>query len=265
MAPREFTASLWEEVNTLKKLSRCLVELGRGRRQRNFMTDSNTGQRASRMQKSPCSNGSWGGNAAHATVASIDKAQLPPLPTCFCVDVEEKYEEGRMNPEPTELESPSAVTSLETPGHQCPPNGETGRTSADIYLLLGMGSNQGETLLHPQGRHFFIHRGDTSSSTERVGTRADSKITIAPTAPDTTFLQARRKPNDKKPLSEENKQFDLRERRRATTIAFSFPGGNAGHGMLVVCASCFCVFCPNVPVCPVFPAVKCGRRRGSRH
>ena len=63
-----------------------------------------------------------------------------------------------MNPEPTELESPSAGTDVETPRQQCPPNGETwetGRTIADGYFLVGMDSNQG---------------GDISSPTERVGT-----------------------------------------------------------------------------------------------
>ena len=52
--------------------------------------------------------------------------------------IEEK-DEGRMNPEPTELESPSAGTGLETPGQQCPPNRETGRTIADGCLLVGVG------------------------------------------------------------------------------------------------------------------------------
>ena len=66
-----------------------------------------------------------------------------------------------MDPELKELESPSAGTGLETPGQQCPPNEgtwEKGRTIADGYLLVGMGSNQG---------------GDISSpTTERVDTRA---------------------------------------------------------------------------------------------
>ena len=66
--------------------------------------------------------------------------------------------QGKMDPEPTELESPSAGTGFETPEQQCSPNGETwetGRTIADGYLLVGMGSNQG---------------GDTSSPAEHVGT-----------------------------------------------------------------------------------------------
>ena len=66
--------------------------------------------------------------------------EIPP-DACVCVDMEEKDEEGRVNPKPTELKSPSAGTGLETPGQQCPPNGETGRTTADGYLLVEMGSN----------------------------------------------------------------------------------------------------------------------------
>ena len=61
-----------------------------------------------------------------------------------------------MNPELTELKPPPAGTGLETPGQQYPPNEgiwETGRTIADGYLLVGMGSNQ---------------RGDISSPKERV-------------------------------------------------------------------------------------------------
>ena len=70
-----------------------------------------------------------------------------------------------MNPESTELESPSADSGLETPGQQCPPNGETwetGRIIADGYLLVGMGSNQWR---------------DNCSPTEHVGTQAGTATT----------------------------------------------------------------------------------------
>ena len=98
-----------------------------------------------------------------------------------------------MDPEQDQLKPPSASTGFETPGQQCHPNWETGLTTAAGYLTAGVGSNQAE---------------DTSSHTERIDTRANSKITTAPTAPNATFLQAKRKPNDKKTLSEENKQFE---------------------------------------------------------
>ena len=63
--------------------------------------------------------------------------------------MEEKDEEGRMNPEPTEFELPSAGMDLETPGQQYPPNGETGRTTADGWLLVGEGSNSGGNVFFP--------------------------------------------------------------------------------------------------------------------
>ena len=63
-----------------------------------------------------------------------------------------------MDPERGELEPPSAGTGLETPGQQCPPNEgtwEKGRTIADGYLLVGMGSTT---------------TADISSLTEHAGT-----------------------------------------------------------------------------------------------
>ena len=218
LAPEELTDSLWGEVNTLKKAISMSDRARPWQKANTFLDGLEQGKRASRMHNLPCSNGSWRGEAAmrhmrllrrliqHSTVAP---ARMLPKHRSIHVSVWiwGKYEVGRMNPEPTELESPSAVTGLETSGQQCLPNGETGRTTADGYLLVGMGSNQG---------------GDTSSPTERVDTRADSKITTAPTASNTTLLQARRKPNDKKTLSKENKQFDPGGKRGEP------PPGNAG-------------------------------------
>ena len=86
----------------------------------------------------------------------IPRLLTPKIPPDVCVSLKGEDEEGRMNPEPTELESPSAGTGLQTSGQQCPPSGdtwETGRTIADGYLLVGMGSNQ---------------RGDTSSPTNAL-------------------------------------------------------------------------------------------------
>ena len=87
-----------------------------------------------------------------------------------------------MDPERDELESSSPSTGRETPGQQCPPNEgtwEKGRTTADGYLLIGMGSN---------------HGGDISSPTGHVGTQAGTAATPV-------------KPRDKI-TSEVNKQFD---------------------------------------------------------
>ena len=121
---------------------------------------------------------------AQVTVTPVDTVQHcspcplnPEMPPNVCMRLESN--EGKMDPELKELESPSAGTGLETPGQQCPPNERTwkkGRTIADGYSLVDMGSNQG---------------GDISSpTTERVDTRA------VRTTADITFLQQGHKPRD---------------------------------------------------------------------
>ena len=146
-----------------------------------------------------------------------------------------------MNAEPTELESPSAGTGIETPGQQCPPNEgswEAERTNADGYLLVGMGSNQGE---------------DTSPRTERVGTRAPTTTTTTSAASNIIFLQQDRKPRDKTP-SENNKQSDRGGKGEkpspwngAKMISFYvfFPRGSFGSWearCLCFVFFCLCVF-----------------------
>ena len=88
--------------------------------------------------------------AAQVTVTPVSTVQHcitrslnPEIPSDVYASMEEKGE-GRMNPEQTKLEIPSAGTGIETPGQQCPPNEgtwETGRTIADGHLLVGTGSN----------------------------------------------------------------------------------------------------------------------------
>ena len=184
--------------------------------------------------------------AAHVTVTPVSTVQhgiphslTPEIPPDVCVSLEEKDEEGRVNPEPTELELPSAGTGLETPGQQCPPNGETGRTTADGYLLVGMGSNQG---------------GDTSSPAERVGTLAGTATTPANSS-NTIFLKASRKPEDNEKRSEENKQFDPGVKgekppswNAAVMVLFSLLEGTLGHGRPAVCASCSLSVCACLSV-----------------
>ena len=185
--------------------------------------------------------------AAQVTVTPVSAVQhciprsLTPeisIDTRICTEI---YE-GKMDPEPTELESPSAGTGLETSGQQCPPNGETGRTTADGYLLVGIGSNQG---------------GDTSSPTEHVGTRVGRTTTTTSAASNITFLQQGHKPRGKIP-SEENKQFDPGGKgekpplwNAAVMVLVFFPGGNFGPWE----ARCLCfVFfvCVYLSVCSLF-------------
>ena len=96
------------------------------------------------------------------TVTPVDIVQYcnPRPQTSEMSDVHvciKKNNEGRMDPERDELEPPSAGTGFKTPGQQCHPIWETGRTITDGDLLVGMGSFQG---------------GGISSPTERVDTRA---------------------------------------------------------------------------------------------
>ena len=138
--------------------------------------------------------------AAQVPVTPVETVQYcspcplnPEIPSDVHVEMEEK-DEGWMNPERDELESPSAGTDFKTPGQQCHPIWETGQTTADGFLTAGVGSNL--------GKH-------TSPTTERVETRA------VRTTVNITFLQQGHKPKDKEKGSEENKQFN--------------PGGEGGE------------------------------------
>ena len=81
----------------------------------------------------------------------IPQSLNPEMPPYICINLESN--ESKIDPKLKELESPSAGTGLETPGQQCTPNAgtwEKGRTIADGDFLVGMGSNQGESSLHPR-------------------------------------------------------------------------------------------------------------------
>ena len=93
---------------------------------------------------------------AQVTVTQVDTVQYcSPSPQTrepspdVCMSLESN--EGKMDSELKELEPPSAGTGPETPGQQCPPNEGTfkkGRTIADGYSLVAMGSNQGGNIFH---------------------------------------------------------------------------------------------------------------------
>ena len=177
---------------------------------------------------------------AQVTVTPVDTVQhsrpcsLDPEPSPdVCANLENN--EGRIDPELEELESPSAGTGLKTPVQQCPPNEgtwEQGRTTANGFLTAGVDSNQ--------GGNFF------STTTESVDTRASEKSTSI--TADSTILQ-----QGHKPRSEENKQFDSGGKGKKS------PPWNAAVTLLYFsaeswetpcCASCFvaalCVLClPN--------------------
>ena len=160
--PEQITASSWSDLNELKdaistsgrdgsrqKVGRFINEIGQGTVS---FTDKQFAMRKRFVERR-------GRDAAHVTVAPVDTAQYcsPRSPSpeisfgaCACT---EKNEEGRIDPEPDQLESPSVGTGFETPGQQYHPNWELGRTTAAGCLTAGVGSKLG---------------GDTSSPRERV-------------------------------------------------------------------------------------------------
>ena len=100
---------------------------------------------------------------AHVIVAPIGTAELSnPQSRCSEISFDvhvcmEVNTEGRMHPEPGELEpsltgtgqleSPSAGTGFEAPGQQCLSNWEMEQTSTvDGCLLVGVSSNLGKTI-----------------------------------------------------------------------------------------------------------------------
>ena len=122
-------------------------------------------------------------------------------------------------------------------------DGEKGRTIADGYLLVGMGSNQGgdissrtERVDTRAGTKSTTTSADISSPTEHVGTRAGTAATLA-------------KLRDKA-TRKESKQFDPGGKgekpplwNAAVMVAFSFSGGSAGPGVPVVCVLCYFPVC----------------------
>ena len=119
-----------------------------------------------------------------------------------------------MDTEPDQIESPSAGTGFETSGQQCPPNGETRRTTTDGCLPARVSSDFGGNTL------FLV------------------EITTPPAASNTIFRQAIRKPKS----NEENEQFDPGGKEEeppplesGCTSNLFFPGENLGLGARCLC------------------------------
>ena len=230
LTPEQFTASLWSELNALRDAISTPVRDGSWQRAKRFDDELKQGkvslgdeefamierfvERQSR-------------DAAQVTVTLVSAVQycisrLPTLEISSDVPVcTEENKEGMVDPERDQLEPLSASTSLETPGQQCPPNGETGRTIADGCLLVDVGSNFG---------------GNTISLTES---------TTPPAASNTIFLQASHKPEDKAKGSEENKQFDPGGKgedsppwKAAVLVGLFFLGGERWPWVPALCAPC---------------------------
>ena len=229
--PEEYAADLWCKVNELKdailmprqKVSNLINAIEQGK-----VSDEEFAMLKRLVEKR-------GHEEAQVTDTPVDTVQHcspcllnPEMPPDVCFKLENN--EGRMDPERGELESPSAGTGLETPGQQCPPNDgtwETRRTTADDFLTAGVGPNQ---------------EGDISSPTmERVDMRA------VKTTANITILPQGNKPKDEEKGSKENKQFDPGGKGEkaplwnaaVTSIFLFFLWRALGYGRLVACVSCF--------------------------
>ena len=202
--PEDYAADLWSQVNALKNVISMSTKTRPWQKTIDFV-DGLKGKLPDEelaVIKRYVEKRSREAAQAQVTVTPVDTVQYcspspqtpEPSPDVF---VKLETNEGRMGPGQGELEPPSAGTGLATPGQQCPPNEgtwEKGRTIADGYSLVGMGSNQGEDISSP--------------TTERVDTRA------VRTTANITFLQQGHKPKDKDKGSEENKQLDPVEKER---------------------------------------------------
>ena len=202
--PEQIIASMWSDLNTLKDVISMSGKDGLSQKVKSFInqtgqcTVSFTDEEFARLKRFVERRGR---DAAHVTVASIYTAQQPYSPRPHSSELSfdarvcmEKKDKGGMDPERDQLESPSAGMGFETPGQQCPPNGGTGRITAESCLLVGVGSNLGGNIFSPAERV--------------IGTRAGSVTTTPVASSKTPSLQTRRKPKDKKTGSEENKQSD---------------------------------------------------------
>ena len=148
-----------------------------------------------------------GHETAQVTATPVDTVQYcslslqtPEPSSNVCVKLENN--EGKMDPERGEFESPSAGTGLKTPRQQCPPIWETGRTTADGILTAGVGSNQRGSIFSPT--ECVDMRASTKSNAETfadISSPTEHVVTLAGTA----ATPAKRR---HKAIREENKQFD---------------------------------------------------------
>ena len=159
LTPEQFTQSLWSEVNALKdviSMPRQNVRNLTSAIEPGKVSDDKFAMLRRLVEKRDRDTTHMTAAPAYTAQYRSPRSLTPEIPPDVCVismkkknkGIEEK-DKGRMNPEPTELEVPSAGTCLETPEQQCPPNGETGRSTTDGCLLVGVGSNSGRNTFSP--------------------------------------------------------------------------------------------------------------------
>ena len=147
----ETTASMWVDVNALKKEISISEKDGSKQRVESFFnkleqgTASFTNQKLARLERIIMEK--RGRAAAHVVVAPIDTAQ-PSNPQLRCSEISfdvhvymEENIDGKMEPELGQLELSPADTGFEAPGQQCLSNWEMERTTVDGYLLVSVSWN----------------------------------------------------------------------------------------------------------------------------
>ena len=257
--PEEFDANLWSEVNELKNIISMPAKTRPWQKTMEFvdglkwkLPDEELAVIKRYVEKR-------GREAAQVTVTRVDTVQYcspspqtPEPSSDICVILESN--ESKMDPELKELKSPSAGADFETPGQQCHPIWETGRTTADGFLTAGVGSNQG---------------GDNSSPTERVDARAGTKISTttadisSPTEHVSTQAGTAATPAKRrhKTTSEESKQFDPGGKGEKTPLwnaavissfCFLFLGSFGPWEARCFCFVFFCLCVPTCLLCSVF-------------
>ena len=148
--PEETTASMWTGVNALKKEISTSEKERSKQRVKSFFNEIEQGtarltdEEFARLERMIMER--RGRAAAHVVVAPIDTAQhcTPRSSSDISFDVH-VYMEGntqvRMDPKRGQLESSSSGKGVVTPGQQCLPNWEMGRTTVDGCLLVGVSLN----------------------------------------------------------------------------------------------------------------------------
>ena len=236
--PQEYYAGLWSEVNALKAAVPMPAEDTVNRPRQKDSLDELLANFGFARIKEYVEKRDREAVQVQVTVAQVNTVQhsspypldSKPSPD-VCVNLENN--EGRMDPELDELKTSSAGTGLKTPGQQCPPNEgiwETRRTTDSGILTAGAGPSQRENISSPTERE----KGTTTVAD------ISSKAATPPKRRHKTF-------------SKQNKQFDPGGRREEappsnTAVALlSFPCGELGGFLFVLCASCFVsALCPPV-------------------
>ena len=165
--PEQTTASMSAEVNALQKAISMSGNKRTKQRVEGFTnelergTASLTDEEFARLERMIRER--RGRAAAHVVVAPIDTAQLcnprSNSEISFYVRVYmEGNNEGRVDPERGQLQSPSAGTGFETYGQPCLPNWEMGQTTVDDCLLVGVNSNGGNNFSPHRTRYRDANR-----------------------------------------------------------------------------------------------------------